>query len=67
MKTDLYGSIEAIADRVNRTVTTVDPSKRGVPRISDVQLVPPRPIPNQELDTGTQENEAFFENLDGSD
>jgi len=43
MRTDLYGSIEAIADKVTRTAEVADSPKRGVPRIiSDVQLVPPR-------------------------
>jgi len=43
MRTDLYGSIEALSSKIESTAAATAPIKRGVPRIiSDVQLVPPR-------------------------
>jgi len=50
MRTDLYGSIEAISERINQTATAMDPpKKKGVPRIvSNIQLVSPRPTLQQE-------------------
>jgi len=44
MRSDLYGSLETISEKVNHTVNSVDSvPKRGVPRItSNIQLVPPR-------------------------
>jgi len=42
MRSDLYGSIEALSDKIGKTTSVVNPPKRGVPRIiSDIQLVPP--------------------------
>jgi len=65
MKTDLYDSIEAIADKVTRTAATVEPPKRGIPRIiSDVQLVPPRAIPGHGLDAASQNELDPFSDLE---
>jgi len=42
MRGDLYGSMEVLTERIRKTASVVDPSKRDAPRIiSDVQLVPP--------------------------
>jgi len=51
MRTDLYGSLDAISEGVSQAAATVDPpsKKRGVPQIiSNIQLVPPRTTPRQE-------------------
>jgi len=65
MKSNLYGSLETIANKVTRSVVTVDLPKRGVPRIiSDVQLVPPRPITTQGLDAGTHDESEPFSDLE---
>jgi len=63
MKADLYGSVESVAERINKSVTAVDPPKRGVPIItSNVQLVPPRPIP--ERARVSQEEPELFSDLE---
>jgi len=63
MKTDLYGSIEAIAEKVTRSVA--DPPKRGVPKIiSNIQLVPPRPTIEQETEITSQEEVEPFSDLE---
>jgi len=53
MRTDLYGSSEAISEKINQTAASVDsPKKREVPKIiSNVQLVPSRPTPRREEHT----------------
>jgi len=50
MCTNLYGSIEAISEKINQIAVAVDPPRRKrVSRIiSNVQLVPPRSIPQRE-------------------
>jgi len=49
MRSDLYGLMEALSEKVRKTTSAVDPPKRGVPRIiSDVQLVPPRTTSNRD-------------------
>jgi len=50
VRTDLYGSLEAITERINQTAASLDlPRKKGVPKIiGNVQLVPPRPTPRRE-------------------
>jgi len=61
MRTYLYGSIEAIAEKVIKTAEVVDPPKRGVPRItSDIQLVPPRPIAYREPESNPQHDDPVF-------
>jgi len=63
MKTDLYGSMELVAEKINKTAVMVDPSKREVPKIiSDVQLVPPRPTPGLAQDH--QEEPEPFSDLE---
>jgi len=63
MKADLYGSVESVAERINKSVAAVDPPKRGVPIItSNVQLVPPRPIP--ERARVSQEEPELFSDLE---
>jgi len=65
MKTDLYSSIEMIAEEVNKTNEIEDPPKRGVPKIvSNVQLVPPRPIPAQQQIYESQEDLEPFSDLE---
>jgi len=62
MKADLYGSVES-AERINKSVAAVDPPKRGVPIItSNVQLVPPRPIPKRAR--VSQEEPELFSDLE---
>jgi len=52
MKTDLYGSVESVAEKISKSVAIVDPPKCGILRIiSDVQLVSPRPTPEQACDS----------------
>jgi len=50
MRTDLYGSLEAISDRIGQAAASVDPpQKREVPKIiSNIQLVPPCSAPRRE-------------------
>jgi len=50
MRTDLYGSLETISEKVSHTINTMDPipKKKGIPKIiSNMQLVPPRPMPRE--------------------
>jgi len=52
MRSDLYGSLETISDKVCHTVNTVNSTtkKKGVPKIiSNIQLVPPRTAPRKIL------------------
>jgi len=63
MRMDLYGSMETVAGKINQTAAIMDPPKRGVPRIiSDIQLVPPRPIP--ELPREQQEDRELLSDFD---
>jgi len=51
MRTDLYGSLEAISDKISQSAVKVPdpPKKKGVPRIiGNVQLVPPRSAPQRD-------------------
>jgi len=65
MRSDLYGSIEAIEDKVTRTVNVADPPKRGVPRIiSNIQLVPPRSTTRQEPESNPQQDDPVFSDFD---
>jgi len=47
LRSDLYGSMETIAEKVAKTAGILDPTRsRGVPKIiENIQLVPPRPAP----------------------
>jgi len=52
MRADLYGLIEVLSNRIEKTATAAAPPKRGVPRIvSDIQLAPPRTNPNAQDDS----------------
>jgi len=63
MRSDLYGSVESVAEKISKSVSTVDPPKREVPRIiSDIQLVPPRPFPERGRDS--QDELEPFSDLD---
>jgi len=63
IKTDFYGSVELVADKVGKTMTAVDPPKRGAPKIiSNIQLVPPRPTPG--LEQKDQEEPEPFSDLE---
>jgi len=65
MRTDLYGSIEAIAEKVTKTAEVVDPPKRGVPKIiSDVQLVLPRPVAYKEPELDSQHDDPGFSDFE---
>jgi len=59
MKTDLYGLVESMTEKINKTIVQADLPKRGVPRIiSDIQLVPPRSTPGQ-AQIAQDESEPF--------
>jgi len=63
MKSDLYGSVEFVADKINETTAGIDPPKRGIPKIvSDIQLVPPRPIPERAVES--QEDPEPYSDLE---
>jgi len=56
MRTDLYGSIEALSNKIENTAAATAPHKREVPRIiSDVQLVPPRTNTTREYEMDESE------------
>jgi len=71
MKSDLYGSMETVIEKINKTAAIVDPPppKRGVTKIiSDIQLVPPRPTsshkPIPELSREPQEDLEPFSDFE---
>jgi len=52
MRSDLYGSIETISERVGNTVNSMELPlrKKGIPKIiENIQLVPPRPVPSETM------------------
>jgi len=65
MRTDLYGSLDALTEKVIKTKEVVDPPKRGVPKIiSDIQLVPPRTTQSQHQRSEAQYESEPFSDLD---
>jgi len=65
MRTDLYGSIEALSSRIGTSVAAAAPSKWELPRvISDIQLVPPRTESNIQVDTYPDESATQFSDLE---
>jgi len=62
MRADLYGSVESVAERVSKTASVVDPPRRGLKIISDIQLVPPRLLP--EPATGSQDEREPLSDFD---
>jgi len=63
MRADLYGSIEALSSKIEKTV--VAPPKRSVPRIvSNIQLAPPRTNSNMQDNSNPDEFGTQFSDLE---
>jgi len=65
MRTDLYGSIEALSSKIEKTMVAAAPPKRGVPRIvSNIQLAPPRTNSNMQDNSNPDEFGTQFSDLE---
>jgi len=65
MRADIYGSIEALSNKIEKTAAAAALPKRSVPRIiSDIQLVPPRTNPNTRDESNLDESEMQYSDLE---